>query len=80
MKAKATKPVVPSGDDLAKLREALGWSQERMGEALGFTGKRPEYNARSVRRMEKGEVPISGTIARLMACIRQLKGKVPDWS
>lgn len=56
-------------DELKKSRNGLGWSQERLGEALGV-------EARTVRRWEAGQtrIPKAAQMAVELYAERRLNG------
>jgi len=49
-------------------RKALGLSTRQLGQAIGWTGD----PSRTVRRLEAGERPITGPVARAVALLWRL--------
>ena len=52
-----------TGEQLREIREKLGLTQDKMAEALGFSGKNYVY------RMEKGDAPITKRTEKLVQAL-----------
>jgi transcriptional regulator with XRE-family HTH domain len=67
-----------TGAELKAIREAFGLSASAMGQALGYSG--PKANiAVHIRRLERGERPISTPIGRLALMFKR-EGVPREWS
>jgi len=66
-----------TGDELRELRERRGFTQQRLGELLGYTGKSALV---SVQRWEYGTRPIPNTKLKKLARLLRipLESLIPD--
>lgn len=62
-----------TGDRIKKLRERLGWSQDRMAEYLGYEGDGKRASVSNVEGEKKG---VSGPVKRLLLLLRAFGRRV----
>jgi transcriptional regulator with XRE-family HTH domain len=56
-----------TGQELRTLRRRLGWTQQKLAQAVGVHGN-------SIARQERGEIGISEPLARLIRLLTKLEG------
>lgn len=60
-----------TADEFREARRKLGLSARQMADLIGLEG---QHRDRTVRRYEAGDLPVSGTIARLLGYIMRERG------
>ncbi len=87
----ASSPLGLFGSELRRLRLAVGWSQEKCGDEMGFSGDAvgkvetterpptPEFTKHADRVFSALFPPLEGHFARLRALARRWDGQYPQW-